>query len=88
MPIRTDKSINISVSPRLYAHIKKIALTHDIVSHTENPKVTSTAREILKLFCSLDRMPGIEKLKEEGLTTKEIVRQGVWRLIDEKQKKR
>ena len=84
MSIRTDKSINISVSPRLYAHIKKIAKAHDIVSHTENPKVTSTAREILKLFCALDTLPGIEKLKEKGLTTKEIIRQGVYRLMDGK----
>ena len=84
MASHTDKSINISVSPRLYAHIKKIALAHDIVSHTENPKVTSTAREILKLFCALDTLPGIEKLKEKGLTTKEIIRQGVYRLLDSK----
>ena len=75
MSVECKKSINIS--PHLYERLQKIADEHDIVSHTETPKVT-TARAILQLFCTLDKLHGVQKLKEnENLKLNEIIRQGV-----------
>ena len=74
--------INISVPPRTYEKLKVMADDHDIVSQTENPKITTTARDFLIFLCTLNDLPGIEKPKEKGLTLKEIIRQGVGMVID------
>ena len=86
---QNSKSIHISVSPRLYEQIKEIAEDHDIVSSTNNPKVTSTAREILHLFCTINRVRGVDKVKKEmGMTLKDIVRQSVYAFIDRRKSSR
>ena len=79
MPTSADaKKIHLTVSKRLYDHLQKIADEHDIISYSESPKVTATAREILQLFCTLDKLPDVQKLKDAGLTLKEIIREGVY----------
>ena len=73
------KKIHLTVSKRLYDHIQKIADEHDIISYTEEPKVTATARAILQLFCTLDKLHSVQKLKkDEGLPLREIIREGVY----------
>ena len=84
MPANSQKSINISVSPRLCEHLQKLADEHDIVSHTDTPKVTSAARSILQLFCTLDKLHGVQELKAaQNMTLSEIIRQGVYKLTEE-----
>ena len=79
MPTSADsKKIHLTVSKRLHEHLQKIADEHDIISYSEAPKVTATAREILQLFCTLDKLPDVQKLKDGGLTLKEIIREGVY----------
>ncbi len=74
---------NLDFSERLYEHLKKIADEHDIISYSENPKITATAREILQLFCTLDKLHGVQELKKtKDLTLKEIIRQGVYKLTE------
>ena len=73
------KKIHLTVSKCLYEHLQKIADEHDIISYSEGPKVTATARAMLQLFCPLDKLHGVKKLKEaEDLPLREIIREGVY----------
>ena len=83
MPANSQKSINIAVSSRLYEHIEKLADNHDLISHTDEPNITATARAILHLFCTLDKMHGVRDLKDaKGMTLSDVIRHGVYREID------
>ena len=72
------KGIHLTVSKRLYDHLQKIGDEEDILSYSDRPKVGATARAILQLFCTLDKLPDVQKLKDEGLTLREIIREGVY----------
>ena len=78
------RSLNISVSSRTYSGLKQMSDNHDILSHSDNPKVTTTARGILELFCALDKLHGVQELKDaEGMSLSEIIRRGVYRQLDD-----
>ena len=78
----SEKSINISVSPRLYSELEQISKDHDILSNTDNPKVTSTAREILRFFCTINRIKEVTELKEKkGMTLKDLFRRGIFSML-------
>ena len=83
---KTEKrhvSINISVSPRLYEHLQKLAGEHDIISRrTENPKVTTLVTNYIKWFCQMNKVPYGDQVKEEGETTQDLLQTGFYDLID------
>ena len=71
------RSINVAVPDTTHNHIKSLATEHDIVTLEKNPNITGAARDFLMFLCRLDALPGVAKLKEEGLTLKEIISESV-----------
>ena len=77
------RSLHIWVSPQIQETIKRIATDTDIQTRTKNPTLTGTASEILDVVCELEEMPGVDKLKAEGFTLKQIIRRGVFRQLED-----